>query len=47
MMDRLGDALNRELRRFGQSGSIPAIVAAWPGAVGEEVARNAWPARVA
>jgi hypothetical protein len=25
---------------------VPAIVAAWPGAVGEEIARNAWPARV-
>lgn len=45
-MDRLGESLDRELRRFGQSGSIPAIVAAWPEAVGEEVARNAWPARV-
>jgi hypothetical protein len=45
-MDRLAHSVGRELRRFGQSGSIPAIVAAWPAAVGEEVARNAWPARV-
>ena len=25
---------------------MPAIVAAWPAAVGEEVARNSWPARI-
>jgi Dna[CI] antecedent, DciA len=45
-MERLGDSLDQELRRFGATGSMPAIVAAWPAAVGEEVARNAWPARV-
>ena len=46
MMERLGDSLDQELRRFGATGSMPAIVAAWPAAVGEEVARNAWPARI-
>ena len=45
-MERLGDSLDRELRRFGQAGRMPALVAAWPVAVGEEVARNAWPARI-
>lgn len=45
-MERLGDSLEQELRRFGATGSMPAIVAAWPVAVGEEVARNAWPARI-
>ena len=45
-MERLGDSLDQELRRFGATGSMPAIVAAWPAAVGEEVARNAWPARI-
>ena len=45
-MDRLGDSLARELRRFGQAGQMPAVVSAWPAAVGEEVARNAWPARI-
>jgi len=45
-MERLGDSLAKELRRFGATGSMPAIVAAWPAAVGEEVARNAWPARI-
>ena len=46
VMERLGDSLDQELRRFGATGSMPAIVAAWPAAVGEEVARNAWPARI-
>ena len=45
-MERLGDSLGQELRRFGTTGSMPAIVAAWPGAVGQDVARNAWPARI-
>ncbi len=45
-MERLGDSLDQELRRFGTTGSMPAIVTAWPEAVGEEVARNAWPARI-
>ena len=47
MMERLGDSLGRELQRFGSAGTMPAIVTAWPEAVGAEVARNAWPARVA
>ena len=46
-MDRLGDSVGSELRRFGQPGSIAPVTEAWPAAVGEEVARNAWPARVA
>jgi hypothetical protein len=46
-MERLGDSLNRELGRFGAAGTMPAITAAWPAAVGAEVARNSWPARVA
>jgi predicted nucleic acid-binding Zn ribbon protein len=45
-MERLGDSLDQELRRFGATGSMPAIVASWPAAVGDEVARNAWPARI-
>jgi predicted nucleic acid-binding Zn ribbon protein len=45
-MERLGDSLDQELRRFGATGSMPAIVAAWPAAVGAEIARNAWPARI-
>lgn len=34
-----------ELRRFGPNAGMSEAVAAWPGAVGEEIARNAWPAR--
>jgi hypothetical protein len=46
-MDRIQRHVERQLGRFDGSGSMPRIVAAWRGAVGEEVARNAWPARVA
>ena len=47
-MDRLERQVRRELGRFGPvDGSIVEIVRAWPGAVGETVARNAWPARLA
>src|SRR5687768_12355782 len=47
-MDRLGGQVRRELRRFGPAaGEMPAIVSAWPGAVGATIARNAWPARIA
>ena len=46
-MERLGDDVSRELRRFGSQGAMADVVAAWPIAVGEAIARNAWPARVA
>ena len=47
-MDRLERQVRRELSRFGPvEGSIVEIVRVWPGAVGETVARNAWPARLA
>jgi hypothetical protein len=46
-MDRIGSDVRRELGRFGPIGAMPELVAAWPGAVGETVAANAWPARVA
>jgi hypothetical protein len=41
----LGDDVKRELRRFGPNAEMGDVVAAWPAAVGEEIARNAWPAR--
>ena len=44
-MEPLGDEVKRELGRFGPQGGIGDAVAAWPGAVGPEIARNAWPAR--
>jgi hypothetical protein len=43
----IGDDVRRELKRFGPSGAMPEIVKAWPTVVGESIARNAWPARVA
>ena len=46
-MERLGDEVRRELGRFGPvEGDTAAIARAWPAAVGETVARNAWPARL-
>jgi hypothetical protein len=44
---RLGDEVDRELGRFGPEAKIAAMVEAWPAAVGETIARSAWPARVA
>ena len=47
MPERLERDVRRELGRFGPQGAIADIVAAWPSAVGESIARNAWPARIA
>ena len=38
---------SRELARFGPAEGMTEIVRAWPGAVGDQIARNAWPARLA
>jgi hypothetical protein len=46
-MERIGDGVRRELGRFGGAGVMADVVAVWPGAVGETVAANAWPARLA
>jgi hypothetical protein len=46
-MDRIRDAVRSELGRFGPAAGMAEVVAAWPEAVGEGIARNAWPARVA
>lgn len=45
-MDRVGDAVRRELSRFGPAEGMAPIVEAWPAAVGDVIARNAWPARI-
>ena len=48
MIERLDAEVRRELGRFGPiEGDTAAIVRVWPRAVGETVARNAWPARIA
>jgi hypothetical protein len=46
-MERIGEGVRRELGRFGTVGAMADVVAAWPAAVGETVAANAWPARLA
>jgi len=35
------------MSRFGPQAEIGRIAEAWPNAVGEQIARNAWPARIA
>jgi hypothetical protein len=45
-MDRLADAVRRELARFGPQVDLSALTERWPGAVGAAIARNAWPARI-
>jgi hypothetical protein len=48
MMDRVGDSVARELSRFGSLGvGMERLVEVWPTVVGDEIARNAWPARLA
>ena len=46
-MKRIGADVARELGRFGPEAAIGAVVEAWPAAVGDGIARNAWPARIA
>ena len=46
-LERIGDEVARELRRFPPIAGMASIVAVWTGAVGEAIARNAWPARLA
>jgi predicted nucleic acid-binding Zn ribbon protein len=44
--DRIGDEVRRELARFGPAEGMTEIVRGWPTAVGDQIARNAWPARL-
>ncbi|MDX6412658.1 MAG: Dna[CI] antecedent, DciA [Gaiellaceae bacterium] len=46
MMEPIGSEVRRELGRFGSAGEMADLVAVWPGAVGETLAANAWPARL-
>jgi len=46
-MERIGETVRRELGRHGTAGAMADTVACWPDAVGEQVAANAWPARLA
>jgi predicted nucleic acid-binding Zn ribbon protein len=45
-MERIEAEVRRELDRFGPEAGLGEVVAAWPAAVGPEIARNAWPARI-
>jgi hypothetical protein len=47
-MDRIGDEVGRSLARAGgrRGESLATLTAAWPAAVGDAIARNAWPLRV-
>jgi hypothetical protein len=45
-LKRLGDEARRELARFEPAPGLLELVAVWPRAVGPEIARNAWPARI-
>ena len=44
-MEPVGETIRAELRRVGADSGAGDVVAAWPAAVGEEIARHAWPAR--
>jgi hypothetical protein len=46
-MERVGERVARELRRFGPASGMAPVVEGWVAAVGPEIARNAWPARLA
>jgi len=45
VIDPLGEEIRAELRRVGADSGAGPVVAAWPELVGQEIARNAWPAR--
>jgi hypothetical protein len=46
VIDRVGTAVANELGRFGAAPGLAPIVEAWSSAVGSDIARNAWPARL-
>jgi hypothetical protein len=46
-LESLGDEVRSELARFGPQAGMAELLERWPAAVGEAIARNAWPARIA
>ena len=46
MIERIDKTVAHELDRFGPLSALAPLVEAWPAAVGPEIARNAWPARL-
>jgi hypothetical protein len=45
-LDELAETIRGELARFGAPAGVGEVVERWPAAVGEAIARNAWPSRV-
>ena len=45
-MERIRAAVQSELGRFGPATGMADVVTGWPDAVGQAIARNAWPARM-
>lgn len=45
MIEPLGEAIRAELRRAGGESGAADVAAGWASAVGEEIARHAWPMR--
>jgi len=45
-LERLATAVERELRRVGPQAGLIQLAARWSDLVGEQIARNAWPARL-
>jgi hypothetical protein len=46
-MEPIGGEVERELQRLGPEAGAAALTVAWPRAVGEGIARYAWPAQLA
>ena len=46
-LGHIGGELSRQLGRFGPAAGMAELVAAWPAAVGPQIAGQAWPARIA
>lgn len=44
-MERIDSDIRRELGKHGPQAGMAELLAAWPAAVGDGIARNAWPAR--
>jgi hypothetical protein len=45
-VERLADDVRREVARLGPQAEIGRFAEVWRAAVGEQIARNAWPARI-
>jgi len=46
-VERIEGDVRKELARFGSPSGMPELLEAWPEVTGADIARNAWPARVA